>query len=95
MSTHTFLVKKDGKKLWKMHCAWSMEQDMKAVLAQAESCRVYVKPPKIMQNMHGIIPFMFDCWANPIVSSPCVKDDSHKLHFLHAAVAESCVSAER
>ena len=31
-------------------------KEMKAVLAQAESCCVYVKPPKIMQHMHGIIP---------------------------------------
>ena len=27
---------------------------MKAVLAQAESCYVYVEPPKIMQHMHGM-----------------------------------------
>ena len=39
---------------------------MKAVLAQAESCRVYVKPQKIMQHMHGIIPLLFDCWADPV-----------------------------
>ena len=38
---------------------------MKAVMA--ESCCVYVKLPKIMQHMHGIIPYMFDCWADPVV----------------------------
>ena len=39
---------------------------MKAVLAQAESCCVYVIPQKIMQHMHGIIQKLFDCWANPV-----------------------------
>ena len=36
---------------------------MKAVSAQEESCCVYAKLPKIMQHMHGVIPYMFDCWA--------------------------------
>ena len=38
---------------------------MKALSAQAESC--YVKPQKIMQHMHGNIPYMFNCWAYPVV----------------------------
>ena len=40
---------------------------MKAFSAKAESCCVYVNPPKIMQHMHGIIPYMFDCWADLVV----------------------------
>ena len=35
-------------------------------LAQAESCCVNVKPKKIMQHMHGIIPYLFDFWAIPV-----------------------------
>ena len=38
---------------------------MKAGLAQAESCCVYVKPEKFTQHMHGMIPKLFDCWAYP------------------------------
>ena len=40
---------------------------MKSVSAQAESCCVYVLPPKRMQHMQGIIPYLFDCWADPVV----------------------------
>ena len=35
--------------------------------AQAGSTCVYVKPPKITQHMDGIIPYMFDCYADPVV----------------------------
>ena len=35
-------------------------------IAQVVSCCVFVKPSKIMQPMHGIIPFMFDCWTDPV-----------------------------
>ena len=40
---------------------------MKAVSAQAESSCVYVKHQKIDQHICGIIPQLFDCWANPVV----------------------------
>ena len=40
---------------------------MKAVSAYAKSCCVYVKLPKIVQYMHGIIPYLFDSWADPVV----------------------------
>ena len=33
---------------------------MEAGLAEAETCCLYVKPQK------GIIPFLFDCWADPV-----------------------------
>ena len=37
-------------------------------MAQAVSCCANVKPTqKIMQQMHGIIQYMFDCWADPVV----------------------------
>ena len=39
---------------------------MKAGLAQAESFCVYVKSEKFMQHMHGMIPELFNCWADPI-----------------------------
>ena len=39
---------------------------MRAGLAKAETCCVYVKPKNIMQHMHGIIPLLFDCWADPV-----------------------------
>ena len=35
-------------------------------MPQAEGCCVYAKLPKFMQNMHGIIQYMFDCWADPV-----------------------------
>ena len=38
------------------------QYEMKAGSAQAESCCVYVKS----ENMHGIIPQLFDCWADPV-----------------------------
>ena len=40
---------------------------MKAVSAQVVSSSVFNKPPKIMQHMHGNIPYMFDYWADPVV----------------------------
>ena len=46
---------------------------MKAVSTQAVSCCVYVKPPKIMQQMQEIIPCMFDCWVNPVVHLRLLK----------------------
>ena len=38
---------------------------MKAGSAQAEAA-VLVKPQKIMQHMHAIIPKFFDYWADPV-----------------------------
>ena len=38
---------------------------MKARLAQAYSCCVYVKPQKIIQRMHAIILYMLDCCSSP------------------------------
>ena len=43
------------------------QQEMKGLQAQAESCCVYVKHQKITQHMHGIIPYLFDCWADSLV----------------------------
>ena len=36
---------------------------MKAVSAQEVSYCVFKKQPKIMQHMHGTIPYMFDYWG--------------------------------
>ena len=40
---------------------------MNAVSAQVVSCYVYDKRKKIMKHMQGTIPFVFDCWADPVV----------------------------
>ena len=40
---------------------------MKAVSVQLVRRCVYDKPQKIMQHVDGIIPNMFDCWADPVV----------------------------
>ena len=53
-------------------------KEMKAVLAQAESCCVYVKPQKIMQHMHDIIPKLFDCWADPVAHLLLLKSSMAK-----------------
>ena len=50
---------------------------VKAFSAKAESCCVSVNPPKIMQHMHGIIPYMFDCWADLVVHLLLLKSSMH------------------
>ena len=40
---------------------------MKAVWVQAVSCCVYNNTNKVIQHMHGNIPFMFDCWADSVL----------------------------
>ena len=39
---------------------------MKATSAQVKRCCVYDQPKNIMQQMHGNISYMLDCWANPV-----------------------------
>ena len=41
--------------------------------AQVESCCVYVKHKKIMQHMYGLVPYLFDCWADPVVNLLLLK----------------------
>ena len=38
------------------------------------SCCVNGKPLKSMQHMHGNIPLMFDCWADPIFHMLLLKN---------------------
>ena len=45
------------------------------------SCRVVMTNPKSIQHMHGIIPYMFDCLANPVVD---ILNPSNKE--LHGAI---------
>ena len=52
---------------------------MKAGSAQAESYCVYVKPEKFMQHMHGIIPKLFDCWADPVAHLLLLTKELHAL----------------
>ena len=63
---------------------------MKAVLAQAESCCVYVKPKKCMQNIHDIIPYVFYCWANPVVHRLLLK--SSMLSLMKLIIARQATS---
>ena len=69
-----------GKKIWLGYGALQ-QQEMKAGLAQAESCCVYVKPEKFMQHMDGIIPQLFDCWANHLllIKSSTVGQNCRKI----------------
>ena len=46
---------------------------MKAVSAELVSCCVYDKTKKVMEHMYGIIPIMFDYWADPVVHLLLVK----------------------
>ena len=56
------------------------QKQMKAVLAQAESCCVYVKPRKFIKHMHGIIPCLFDCCVDSVV----------QLLLLKSSISEKC-----
>ena len=71
---------------------------MKAVSAQAKICSVYVKPKKIMQHMHGIIPFMFECLANPVAHLPPTTKDLLEttilLHVMHFS-ANWCITNQK
>ena len=40
---------------------------MKAVLAQIESFCVLSNHKNVIKYTHGIIPHLFDCWADPVV----------------------------
>ena len=42
------------------------QQEMKAVLAQAEGCSVYVKNPKNYVDIHGKLKQQFDYWADAV-----------------------------
>ena len=63
--------------------AWSflVVEEMKAGSAQAKSYCVCVKPPKIMLHMHGIIPQLFDCWANPVAHLLLLKSSMASGHW--------------
>ena len=41
--------------------------EVKAVSTQVVSCCVYDKSKRIMQHMHGNIPYLFDLCADPCV----------------------------
>ena len=61
---------------------------MKAGSAQAKSCCVYVKPQKIMQHMHDIIPKLFDRWADPVAHLLLLKS-SMGFHIDHQPSLET------
>ena len=56
-------------------------EEMKAGSAQAKSCCVCVKPKKIMQQMHGIILKLFDCWADPFAHLFLLKSSMIYFYF--------------
>ena len=49
---------------------------LRLVSAQDVSCRAYDEPPNVMQYMHGNIPYMFDCWADPVVHLLLLKNST-------------------
>ena len=66
---------------------------MKAGSSQAESCCVYVKPQKIMQHMYGIIPKLFDCWANPVAHLLLLKSSMDRIltYIARQSIAECLI----
>ena len=42
--------------------------------------------PKIVQNMHGIITYMLDCWANPVVHLILLKSSVVRLNKKESSV---------
>ena len=61
---------------------------MKAVSAQAVSCCVHVNPSKIMLHMHDIIPYIFDCWADPVFHLILLKSSIDTVSF--GAASDIC-----
>ena len=59
-------------------------------IRQAKSCFVYIKAENFMQHIHGIIPLLFDCWADPAVHLLLLKSymPSSKIAHLRLLGAE-------
>ena len=80
-----------------MHGELFLQYEMKAVSAQVEeSCFVYVKPQKIKEHIHGIIPCMLDSWAHPferlflLKSSMVYRQVGRWLVYILSASASQC-----
>ena len=54
---------------------------MNAVLAQVVSCSVYDKSKQNKQHLHDMTPYMFDCWADPVVNL-LVLNSSMDVHYV-------------
>ena len=54
---------------------------MKAVLAQVVSCCVYDKSKQNKQYLDGTIPYMLDCWANPVAYLLLLKSSMPKIGY--------------
>ena len=58
---------------------WSLfQKEMKAVWAQVVSWCVYDKPKNYVAH-DGFIPYIFDCWADPVVHLLLLKSSMVKL----------------
>ena len=55
-------------------CPIAGPKKMKASGAQVVSCCVITNCPKIMQHMHGNLPYMSDYWADPVVHLLLLKN---------------------
>ena len=55
---------------------------MKAVSAQVISCCVLTNRNNIIQKIHDNIPFIFECWADPVVHLLLLKSSMYK--FIYA-----------
>ena len=62
--------------------------ELKAVLAQVVSYCVYDKPQNIMQHLNGNIPYMFDCWADPVAHRFPLKSSMLTLNTLEESDRE-------
>ena len=51
--------------------------EMRAVLAQVESCCAYGKSKQNKHHLHGTIPYMFDCVAGPVVQLLLLGKELH------------------
>ena len=47
-------------------------------ISPSKICCVYVKTEKFMQHMHGMILYLFDCWADPVVHLLLLKSSMTK-----------------
>ena len=48
--------------------------EMKAVSSKQKAVVFVLTPKKIMQCTHGIIPQLFDCWADPVAHFLLLKN---------------------
>ena len=92
---HLSLYEPSSQRAPRVYPWCSLVEGDEAGSAQAESCCVYVKCKKFMQHMHGIIQWLFDCWADPVV----YLFHNHILHHIYvdmkSFVLESSIRSKK